>query len=98
MTQKMKLIIEKIAPIGVAAPEKVLVHWLQFFVLITKRGILKDLVSQSQKLLCTKLVYKSKLSQKMIMRTERSSEHFLKCTTGHNALSKSGIWLVSTSG
>lgn len=62
MTQKMKLIIEKIAPIGVAAPEKVLVHWLQFFVLITKRGILKDLVSQSQKLLCTKLVYKSKLS------------------------------------
>lgn len=67
-------------------------------VLTTKCGILKDLVSQSQKLLCTKLVYKSKLSGKMLMRTEKSSQHFLKCPTGHNALRKSGIWLVSTSG
>lgn len=26
LTQKIKLIIEKVAPVGVAAPEKVLVH------------------------------------------------------------------------
>lgn len=56
--RKIKLISGKVAPIGVAAPEKavgalITIHIADVF---TKLGILKGLVSQSQRLLCTKSV------------------------------------------
>ena len=51
-------------------------------VLATKLGILKGLVSQSQRLLWTKLVLRVNLSRKTWMTIEESLEHFPRCLNG----------------